>query len=237
MKNPDIKTNFEGKVIYCRHCNSDMFSHLVATHHRNKDYSDSTWLSETWNLFLCPVCDEVTLEHSSVFSEDMDFEYNHDGETVVKPRISILYPAKTSNSLPDPHKDLPQEFFDDYEEARSIAHLSPRSAAALLRLLVEKMCVYLGAEGKDINAHIAFLVRNGLPENVQKAFDIVRLIGNNAVHPGTIDLKDNFEIVSKLFTLINIAVEHQITQPKLIADLYSDLPQQKLDAIARRDGK
>jgi len=49
-------------------------------------------------------------------------DYDHNGDSYAIPTISILYPANTINSLPEPHKDLPKEFFDDYEEARSIAH-------------------------------------------------------------------------------------------------------------------
>jgi len=236
---PDSTTSNEvqGKVLFCSHCGNETFTHLIANYNKFEN-DDLVWRDDTWNLYLCPVCNNVTLEHIFADSEDLNYEYDHaQGEHVIVARTAILHPSNPVNSLPEPHKDLPNELIKDYEEARSIAHLSPRSAAALLRLLVEKLCVHLGAEGKDINAYIAFLVRNGLPENVQKAFDIVRLIGNNAVHPGTIDLKDNIEIVSKLFTLINVAVEYQITQPKLIAELYSGLPQQKLDAIAKRDGK
>lgn len=227
----------KSKVILCLHCGNETLTHLIANYNKFKNY-DVVWQDDTWNLYLCPVCNNVTLEHIFADSEDLDYEYDHtQGEHVIVPRTTILYPSNLMNSLPEPHEDLPAELLNDYEEARSITHLSPRSAAALLRLLVEKLCLHLGAEGKNINDYIAYLVRNGLPEKVQKAFDIVRLIGNNAVHPGAIDLKDNLEIVSKLFILINLAVEYQITQPKLITELYSELPQRKLDAITERDNK
>lgn len=223
-----------GKVIHCLHCNNTTYVHFVS-HYKERDDLDLIWIDYQWNLYRCPVCSEVTLERISECSEDID--YDSDDQPYIKPEVSILYPVNQNALLPDPHKDLPKELIDDYEEARSIAHISPRSAAALLRLLIEKLCILLGAKGKDINENIAFLVRNGLPQNVQMIFDIVRLIGNNAVHPGTIDLKDDKEIVSKLFILVNIAVEYQITQPKLISQLKSGIPQSKLDAIERRDSK
>ena len=49
-------------------------------------------------------------------------------------------------------------------------------------------------------------------------------------------MKDNREIAIKLFDLINIIVQNQITQPKEIEALFTSLPAGKLKAIAERDG-
>lgn len=227
-----------GKVIHCLHCNNETFAHLIANYNNFwKDDDNLIWGDDTWNLFLCPVCNQVTLEYISAFSEDLDYEYAFDGEPIVVPRTSILYPYNTFNSLPEPHPDLPEELIEDYEEARSIAKLSPRGAAALLRLILQKLCKHLGASGKNINDDIAYLVSRGLPEKMQKSFDIVRIIGNEAVHPGVIDLKDNLSIVEKLFSLINLIVEYLVTKPTEIENLYSIIPAEKLAAIEKRDQK
>jgi Domain of unknown function (DUF4145) len=83
---------------------------------------------------------------------------------------------------PQPNVDLPADVRSDYEEASTILDASPRGAAALLRLAVQKLCKVLGEGGKDLNADIASLVRKGLDVRVQKALDAVRVIGNNSVH-------------------------------------------------------
>lgn len=60
--------------------------------------------------------------------------------------------------------------------------------------------------GKNISNAIANLVRKGLSPMIQKSLDIVRVIGNEAVHPGVIDLNDNKDIALQLFQVINIRV-------------------------------
>jgi hypothetical protein len=147
----------------------------------------------------------------------------------------LIYPS--IGSVPLPNADLPPEILEDYDEAREIINQSPRGASALLRLAIQKLCMHLGQSGKNINSDIAALVKIGLPVKIQQALDYVRVIGNNSVHPGQIDLKDNFEIAQNLFDLINIIAEVMITQPKEIEKLYNTLPDEQKKAINKRDNK
>lgn len=89
---------------------------------------------------------------------------------------------------------------------------------------------------KNINDDIGQLVSKGLSVQIQKALDSVRVIGNNAVHPGSIDLDEKSEVAETLFSLLDIIVEQLITQPKKINEIYSNLPQSALDGINKRDG-
>ena len=147
----------------------------------------------------------------------------------------LVFPVVATAPLPNP--DMPPEILADYEEARSIAALSPRGAAALLRLCIQKICIQLGEKGQRIDDDIASLVSKGLSTQVQKALDTVRVVGNDAVHPGTIDLRDTPEFATSLFDLVNFIVEKMISEPKKIEALYSALPTEKREYIERRDRK
>jgi hypothetical protein len=93
----------------------------------------------------------------------------------------------------------------------------------------------LGESGKNIDNDIASLVKKGLDARVQKALDIVRVIGNEAVHPGQMDLRDDRDTATELFRLVNLVADIMISQPKAIDAMYSGLPASKLKGIVDRD--
>jgi hypothetical protein len=147
----------------------------------------------------------------------------------------IVYPNTKVNITPN--NDLPEHIQQLFEEAREIVGASPKGAAALLRLCVQHLCKELGETGKQIDKDIASLVSKGLNPLVQQALDIVRVVGNEAVHPGEIDFKDNKEIAIKLFGLVNLICDQMITHPKQVKELYVDLPKDKLEGIEQRNAK
>jgi hypothetical protein len=85
-------------------------------------------------------------------------------------------------------------------------------------------------------ADIAALVQKGLLPGVQEALDSLRVIGNDAVHPGQIDLRDDIDTATSLFGLLNYIVEQMITRPKELQTIYSKLPPGALAEIQKRDG-
>ena len=99
------------------------------------------------------------------------------------------------------------------------------------------LCTHLGQPGKNINTDIGNLVNEGLDRRVQMALDVVRVVGNNAVHPGQIDMSDNIEIATRLFDLVNLIADRMITQPRRVEEMYNALPESALDAIKRRDNE
>lgn len=147
----------------------------------------------------------------------------------------LIYPQKGEAPLANP--DLPQEILQDYNEASSILDLSPRGAAALIRLCIQKLCKHLGQAGNNVNEDIKALVSAGLDVRVQQALDAVRVIGNNAVHPGHMDLSDDRATAQSLFRLLNLIAEKMISEPKHVNEVYANLPPSALAAIQARDKK
>lgn len=147
-------------------------------------------------------------------------------ETLIWPRVG---------AAPLPNPDLPPEVRRDYDEASTILDASPRGAAALLRYAIQQLCMFLGEPGKHLDTDLASLVKKGLDIRVQRALDIVRVIGNNAVHPGQIDMRDDRDTAEKLFRLVNLITEKMITEQKHIDEMYLGLPESARAAIEKRD--
>lgn len=141
------------------------------------------------------------------------------------------------NIAPPPNSDLSVDIKRDYLEASNIFSDSPRAAAALLRLALQKLCKQLGEDGENINSDIKSLVSKGLNPLVQKSLDALRITGNNAVHPGEIDLSEEPQRVAKLFELINFIADKMITEPKEIEEFYDGLPVNSLEAVNKRDNQ
>ena len=197
--------------------------------------------------FTCPHCGSIALH--SWWKRTWDGNENWSDNKANKIRASKcvhcfqstlwidskMYYPDTGNA-PFPNPEMPVDVNKLYLEAASIYSKSPRGAAALLRLAIQVLCKELGQPGKNINTDIAALVKKGLPEIVQQSLDIVRVTGNDAVHPGQIDTDDP-KVVTQLFNLINIIVEYMIALPQKVSGLYSELPTEKTSAIKSRDGK
>lgn len=157
------------------------------------------------------------------------------GECAVWRHDQLIFPSKKFGIAPNP--DLPREIKADYEEAQSIVDLSPRGAAALLRLCIQNLCVHLDQPGKHLDTDIAALVKAGLDVRVQQALDVVRVVGNNAVHPGQMDFKDDRDIATTLFGLVNLIAEKTISEPNHVNALFASLPEGAREHIDRRDKK
>lgn len=208
FKKPEPKA----KSFTCPHCEvlaMQVWSDLMTNFDRQRT---SGWtIQKNMDIGMCDHCSKITIWLGK----------------------EMLYPSKSS--IPIPNEDLDSEIKKDYTEAAEIVEKSPKSAAALLRLAIQKLCLQLGESGKNINNDIRELVKKGLSPKIQKSLDIVRVIGNESVHPGQINLDDNKETAYKLFELINLIAHAMITQPKEIDNIYNTLPKEKLDGITERD--
>lgn len=138
----------------------------------------------------------------------------------------MIYPSIKHG---DPaHVEMPENVKLDYEEARLIFNNSPRGAAALLRLSLQKLMVHLGEDGDNIHDNVVSLIEKDLlSQSILKILDVTRIVGNESVHPGRMMDDDRDNVARHLFKLINLVIERAIAEPKLINNLYSKTPETK----------
>lgn len=208
-----IAPSFRGSAFNCPYCNA---------------YANMRWSRLSFSLYSGDTALTPIYQANCAHCKKESFWMSHNTEHGL-----ILFPlAKTA---PLPHPDMPENIKIDYEEARSICANSPRGAAALLRLAIQKLCIHLGEKGKKLNDDIGSLVKEGLPGQIQKALDIVRVIGNNAIHPGVLNSEDVSEVATTLFELVNQIIEDRISRPKKLDELFKGLPPGALEGIEKRD--
>lgn len=201
--------------------------------------------------FTCPHCGVVSLMHFHCISYiDKDLlgfhERKHGGNSWVQVAtchncckhiiwVDNIY-AYPDIVAEEANSDMPEGVKQLYNEAGLIYNKSPRAACALLRLAIDRLCNELGETDRDINKNIGELVKKGLPTSVQQALDVVRVVGNKAVHPGQIAFDvDDVGTATMLMRLLNIIVSRMISEPKEIAGLYDQLPESVKQSITRRD--
>ncbi len=212
-KIPYVTPFYQGQRYNCPHCHA--FSNMVWFNPTDRTARTAPQPSmKDTEVSKCSSC--------LLFSHWVDHE-------MVYPMLEI--------SVDDPNEDLPPDIKKDYLEAAYIIGHSPRGAAALLRLAIQKLCDELIKDKGDLNFKIGKLVENGLNKKVQQALDVVRVVGNNAIHPGQIDLKDKPETANQLFILVNMVAQQMITEVAEVDAMFESLPDAAKKGIKQRDAK
>ena len=135
---------------------------------------------------------------------------------------SLVYPAQIT--VEDPNDDMPDEVRKLYRESAQVLSISPRAAAALLRLGLQILLGAVGGDGKNINDDIKKIVALGVEPETQRALDILRVFGNSGAHPGEIKLDEDPGLVQKMYGLMNYVTDRLITQKNQINELFEGLP-------------
>ena len=203
--------------------------------------------------YTCPHCNTLSqVEKSQHYFPSDEYQEYHDMRAVtrVRNRLTIhrcqccgkkiiwiddnyIYPDIVPEEA---NPDMPESVKQLYNEAALISNKSPRAACALLRLAIDRLCNELGETDSSIDKNIGALVKRGLSPEVQQALDIVRVVGNKAVHPGQIAFDvDSVETATILMSLLNMIVTRMITEPQRIGTMFESLPESVKKSIEKRD--
>lgn len=213
MNDKYVAPEYESTAFHCPYCNvfaQQIWCHLIYRH----KWNDSRLSG--WETSKCDHCWEFSIRK---------------GKELIYPTVSVIVM---------PHLDMPDTVKELYNEAREIAWKSPRAAAALLRVALEKLTEALWETEWNLNTRIWKLQKQGLSEKVIKSLDILRITANEwGSHAGQIDLTwaDNSDVVIKLFKLLNFIVEKTITENNEIDELFDLLPEDKKKGIENRDNQ
>jgi hypothetical protein len=204
------------KVLTCYHCGNKTSMKQVAAHDLTEneemwDYGYDPYkpayvisYGRTWNLFLCPVCKEITLEKQSWFSEEKEVN----GQPILNEEI--LYPTIATNE-----HFIPQGVKSAFDAALKVRNLDGAICVLALRRSLEKMCKHKGAKGKELFLKLKDLQEKKiLPPIMNDISYILRKEGNSAAHAD--DVEFDQETVNLMIEFTQIILDYVYTLPEKI---------------------
>lgn len=207
----------------CMHC-------FVAINVEVKDYNLSNDADGRWSIseYQCPSCGRSNLTLIKSRFDVGSGLYFPSGETVVRPQVGIRPPA------PD---EVPSDLRELYNEASSIAILSPRASGALIRRALQQVIRQQGKiERKTLMQEIDDLIGEGsLPSSIAELLHAIRVVGNFAAHP-TKDINTGEVIdvepceVELVFDIMDALFDFYFIQPSITAQRKEKLNQKLRDA-------
>lgn len=184
------------------------------------------------SIYICKIKALASTPGSPLIDE---VNYNWEDSTLTD---LLIYPESTNTEVPLPNYDMPANVLKTYNEASKILRYSPRASAALSRLAIQQLVDSLVDNNHNLNQKIGDLVSEGLPIKIKEMLDSVRVIGNNAVHPGMIDFDDTenaTSLATTLLTMVNLIVQYEITNAKALEATYDLLTDGQKQGIENRD--
>jgi hypothetical protein len=204
------------KVLTCLHCGNKTSMKVVASHNLTED--DDIWdysvdmyrpvytvsYYKRWDLYLCPVCKEVTLERITSFSEETE----PNGSPIYN--YEFIFPQNSYNN-----KYIPKAVNDAFEAALKVSKLDGAICIMALRRTLEKMCKDKGAAGDDLFKKLKDLQsKSVLPPIMDKISYILRKEGNSAAHAD--DVEFDSETVSLMIEFTKVVLDYVYSLPAKI---------------------
>jgi hypothetical protein len=171
------------KGLTCPHCLIGVHLSIEASGYSSGQMKIERGIGQSAHLVeaaLCPICcgliviytDPVSLFPTGVPNPDAP----HGQTGIIYPRNPALKP------LPP---EVPQIYREDFDEARLVLDLSPKSSAALSRRLLQRLLhERFGINKPNLQQEIQeFINTRNPPTQLAEQLDAIRLVGNFAAHP------------------------------------------------------
>ncbi|WP_139490644.1 DUF4145 domain-containing protein [Brevibacillus dissolubilis] len=206
-------------VLVCYHCGNKTQMRQIA--HFDKHETDSflgfgelysvTFYTD-WDLYLCPVCDNVTLLKTSKNTEERDPQ-----NLRLIPRESILYPNVSIDE-----SGIPEKVKKSFEAALRIKNTEGTLCAIGIRRTLEMMCKDKEATGRDLYHKLRDLSNKGiLPPIVNEMASVLRELGNEAAHGDEREFSD--ELIVSMIKFTHVILDYVYNLPDKLSGIQKHL--------------
>jgi hypothetical protein len=216
----DVPINVkEEKVMFCFHCGNKTLMQCVARYsHMSTDDENLVWFHQSWKLYFCPVCDDITLEQESTFSEDSDIDY--DGNP--KSKYRVLYPSITLE------KNTPEKVRKAFEAALKVKDIDGATCLIALRRTLEMLCKDQGAKRGNLFNKLKQLSDTGvMPPIIDAMAVVLKNMGNKAAHAD--DHEFSPELVSSVIEFTQAILDYVYVLPAKLSAIQEQLNRSAAD--------
>jgi hypothetical protein len=222
MSSHDVEPQLGAESFSCPHCNAVAHQDWFSIFLKPENATDAVVLTPEAAITLTERDDDDDRQRGEQFLErlkknDLTYHYEKYPQNVkvkmVNLHLSSCYNCNgfsvwVRDRLVFPFRvaERPDLVAEDFEEAATILDKSPRGAAALIHLSIQTL---MQENGKQLDDEIASLISKGLQVEIQDAMDVLQELGNNWVHSGQIDSKEDKATATRIFALLKMIVERR----------------------------
>lgn len=165
-----------------------------------------------WDVYLCPVCDNVTLLKTTKNTEERD-DQNYD----LVPTETILYPNVSLDE-----SGIPLNVKNSFEAALRIKNVEGTLCAIGIRRTLEMMCKDKGASGKTLYLKLKDLSDKGvLPPILTEMTSVLRDLGNAAAHGDEREFSE--ELIESMIKFTNVILDYVYNLPDKLSEIQKQL--------------
>jgi len=186
------------------------------------------------NYCDCPNCKKLVVTLTLGLVAEGQYEDEYYVNDIVDTKL--IYPK---NSKITNNEFIPETYYEEYEEACNVIGVSPKSAAAMCRRLLQNILNNeFNIKERTLDKEIdAFIQLPGIPSHISGAIDAVRVIGNYAAHPSKTKTAGEIVPVEKgeaewLIEVIDTLFDFTFIQPRKLEERRNEL-NKKLESMGK----